>query len=322
MIMNKRSPWWLYPNLLSLDAPVVAVVWMWTLAKSLRVDYVESYTYWLVAAAVWCVYVLDRIFDVVRIRVSVGEDGVLAERHVFHWKHRKVLLFLVLVVIIGAIYSAFNIASGALLSVGISGMVLVLVYLQVRKIDAGEIAYIKNFVAGMIFAYGVSAPIIVESVVLPKYFSDAWYHLSNQENLPFMEVLINSLYNLAWMVRGCIINVFLISPILPILFGLLCFLNITAIDLWGKSRSTDDDDEKDAYEVMLGTGLIVLVGITVFIMANYLSELERAFCYVLMVSAALLQLLNKYRSRFHLNAQRVLADLILILPVPLVWLLA
>ena len=321
--MNKRSPWWLYPNLLSLDAPIVAVVWMWILAKSLRVDYVEDYAYWLVAASVWCVYVLDRIFDVVRFRATHGKDVSLTERHQFHWKYRKILLVIVATVVTASVYTAFNIASEALLSVGLVGVLLVLFYIQVRKIDSGEIAYIKNFMAGMIFAYGVSAPIIVESVVLPKYFNnDVWYHLSNQENLPFLTALVNGLFNFGLMAIGSIANVFFMSPILPVLFGLLCFLNITAIDLWEKSRSTDDKEEKESYEAMLGLGLLILVGLSVFTMANYLSELERIFCYVLMVAAAMLQLLNKYRSRFYLNAQRVLADLILILPVPLVWLLA
>ena len=35
-----RSPFWLLPNLLSIDAPLVAVAWMWMLAQALRVEYI------------------------------------------------------------------------------------------------------------------------------------------------------------------------------------------------------------------------------------------------------------------------------------------
>jgi len=40
-----------------------------------------------------------------------------------------------------------------------------------------------------------------------------------------------------------------------------------------------------------------------------------------MVAAAVLQGVNRYRERFSLSAQRVLADVALLVPVPLFWIM-
>mgnify|MGYP000412758757 FL=1 len=313
---SKRPPFWLLPNLLSLDAPLVAVVWMWILAKSMRVIYVENHAYWLLAGAVWSVYVLDRILDVRHYKGSVEE---MSTRHRFHWKYWKILLPTVIGVIIYCVYSAFNVASSAMLRAGISGIGMCIVYLVARKIDKGEVAYAKNFIAGMTFAFGVAAPIVVESVQLPaRGIYDLWYHFTAASDADFFLALRHGLANFGLMTISTIGIVFA-SSALPFLFGLLCFLNITAIDLWEKSRKSDLDDEKEACETILATGLLVLAAFAVYMVAYRLSEYERPLCYVVMVSTALLYLINKKRSYFYLDAQRVLADFAMILPLPLIW---
>ena len=75
-------------------------------------------------------------------------------------------------------------------------------------------------------------------------------------------------------------------------------------------------------EAIIGTGLIALVAFSVFLAAFKLTETERILAYAVMVSAALLQMLNKRRSMFFLDAQRVLADFVMILPLPIVWILS
>lgn len=315
--MNKRSPIWLWPNLLSLDAPIVAVVWMWVLAKSMRVVYVDAHAYWLLAGAVWCVYVLDRILDVRRYEGVVEE---MSTRHRFHWKYWKILLITVIAVSIYCIYSAFNIASAALLTTGISGIGMVILYLFVRKIDQGEIAYTKNLIAGMTFSFGVAAPIVVESVQLHKGIYDLWFHFSAYSDANFFLALRHGIANFFVMSFSTVAIVFA-SSALPFLFGMLCFLNITAIDLWEKSRKSDTEEEKEACEALLGAGLLMLAAFSGYLLAYRLSEYERPLCYLVMVVAALFQVINKKRSIFYLDAQRVMADFVMILPVPLIWLL-
>ncbi len=313
-----RSPLWLVPNLLSLDAPLVAVCWMWVIAKSMRVVYVETYAYWLLAGAVWSIYVLDRVLDAKRYGGDVSE---MSPRHQFHWKHWKILIFLVAGVVVYCGYSAFNVASSALLTAGVSGVGLVLLYILTRKFDGGDVAYAKNFVAAMTFSFGVSAPIVVESIQLQIGISDIWFHFSEHSDADFFLALRHGAANFLVMTASTVASVFAISS-LPFLFGMLCFLNITAIDLWEKSRRSSEDDEKDACEAILGVGLLALAALAVYLLAFKLSEDERPFCYLVMVAAALLQLVNKNRAMFYLDAQRVLADLALILPLPLFWLLS
>ena len=319
---TKRSPWWLFPNLLSIDAPLVAVLWMWLLAKSMRVVYMDTHSYWLLAGAIWCVYVTDRIWDVRRFcHKGEGKVEEMSTRHQFHWKFRMFLLPLVLVVAGYGIYTAFNVASAALLTAGIAGIGLCLLYALVRVFDDSEIAYVKNFLAGITFAFGVSAPIVVESTPLQMGIVDIWYHFSAASDVGFTEALKHGVANFFSLTFYTVIDVFKIS-ILPFLFGLLCFLNITGIDLWEASRRSEDEDDKEAYEAVFATLSLVLVAFTVYLAAYKLVEFERPTCYIVMVVTALLYFINKKRSLLYLDAQRVLADFAMILPIPLWYLLS
>jgi len=310
----EKSPLWLLPNLLSLDAPLVAVVWMWVLAKSMRVVYVDSHAYVLLAAAVWCVYIVDRILDVRRYEGDVTE---MSTRHQFHWKFRKLLLPVVGAVIVYSVYFAFNSASVALLTAGASGIGLCLLYILVRKVDTGEIAYVKNLIAGMTFAFGVAAPIVIESEELRMGVSDLWFHFTSHSDADFFLALRHGIANFFMMTLYTVKTVFASSS-LPFLFGLLCFLNITGIDLWEKSRKSSSEEEKETCETILASGLLVLAAFAVYLAAYELSEFERPLAYALMVAAALLHLINRNRAKFYLDAQRVLADFAMILPAPLI----
>ena len=315
---TKKSPWWLLPNLLSLDAPLLAVLWMWLLAKSMRVVYMDSYSYWLLAGAIWCVYVVDRVWDVRRFHSRGGDIDQMSTRHRFHWKYRKILLPLVLAVVVYGIHSAFNVASAALLTAGVSGIGLCVIYILVRAFDTGDIAYAKNFIAGITFAFGVSAPIVVESVQLPLGVSDLWYHFTASSDANFFLALKHGIGNFFKMTISTVAVVFS-SGSLPFLFGLLCFLNITGIDLWEKSRRSKNEEEKESCETIFATGALMLAALAVYLAAYSLAEFERPASYVVMVAATLLYLINKKRSIFYLDAQRVLADFAMILPIPLWW---
>ena len=57
-----KTPWWLWFNVLSLDAPLVAVLWQWALAQYHQVKLVPG-CYWALGLAVWLIYVTDRTLD-------------------------------------------------------------------------------------------------------------------------------------------------------------------------------------------------------------------------------------------------------------------
>ncbi|MGA8111383.1 MAG: hypothetical protein WB974_18230 [Acidobacteriaceae bacterium] len=77
----------LHWHLLSLDAPTVAVLWAWTLAREVGASIAWS-TLAVLGIGTWLIYVGDRLLD--------GLPGApridLRERHRFHARHRRPLL--------------------------------------------------------------------------------------------------------------------------------------------------------------------------------------------------------------------------------------
>ncbi|MFC4991055.1 hypothetical protein [Rubritalea tangerina] len=315
--MDKRPPAWLLPNLLSLDAPLVAVIWMWMLARAMRVQYVETSSYILLAAAVWCVYVLDRIRDVRRGVHPI--EGEMPWRHKFHWKGRFVLSGAVLLIVVYSGYFALFEMQRVLLTVGVVGLVLVGCYFLVSLFDRSDVAYGKNLMAGMTFAFGVAAPIVVASEPLPLVLSDVFEPFRGASGLLVVQAFFESLMRFVGMVLMTLKMVLLSVHVL--LFGLLCVMNINAIDLWERSRRSDDPEVKQESEFALSMGLFALVVGAVMAVAFYVDDYSAPLCYAVMASAGLLHVINRERSRFSVAALRVMADLALILPVPLVvWL--
>ena len=82
-------------HLLSLDAPTIAALWTWFIA---RVNYIHLPTSSILAmaVAVWMLYAADRLMDarlmdihLVQLQVNPAED--LEARHYFHHNHRTAL---------------------------------------------------------------------------------------------------------------------------------------------------------------------------------------------------------------------------------------
>ncbi|RZU40576.1 hypothetical protein [Edaphobacter modestus] len=70
-------------HLLSLDAPVVATLWTWFIARANRVP-LQMSSLVAMGAAVWTLYAADRLLDA----QSPGHDALEA-RHYFHQEHRS-----------------------------------------------------------------------------------------------------------------------------------------------------------------------------------------------------------------------------------------
>lgn len=70
-------------HLLSLDAPSVAVLWTWFIAKACRVPLPHS-SLLAMGIAVWVLYAADRLLD-----VRAPDNSQLEERHLFHLQYRN-----------------------------------------------------------------------------------------------------------------------------------------------------------------------------------------------------------------------------------------
>ncbi|HEY0161850.1 MAG TPA: hypothetical protein VGB69_04165 [Edaphobacter sp.] len=76
-----KSPLALW-HLLSLDAPTVATLWTWFIARASRVT-LNTIPLLAMAAAVWTLYAADRLLD-----AQTSEVDALEDRHHFHQQHR------------------------------------------------------------------------------------------------------------------------------------------------------------------------------------------------------------------------------------------
>ena len=202
-----RKPWWLYPNLLSLDAPAVAVAWLFVFARTWRVDYHPGLAYLALGLVVWIIYASDRLLDVT---LRDGGGAAIAPRHLFHQRHRKAfqrgiaaIALATIVLVVGWMpYEVYRYLT--------VGGILVAGYLSLSLFSStppGETPYAKNILAGLAFAYGTA---MVAHVYLPMH--------GLQELLRSRELLC---------------------------FATLCALNIHAIDLWesGSERPGRAHDE-------------------------------------------------------------------------------
>ena len=72
---------WLWPHLLSLDAPLVAVAWSALLARSLQMS-VQPAVLLILALTVWVIYAADRLLDV-RTHLPATSRHLFARTHRF-----------------------------------------------------------------------------------------------------------------------------------------------------------------------------------------------------------------------------------------------
>lgn len=303
---HRRNPFWLMPNLLSLDAPLVGLAWMWMLAKALRVEYIQSQVWFVLPLAIWCIYVLDRLID----SWLHPEQRDSSPRHVFHWRWKWLMLAAALIAGGVCIYHGMFALSRSTFSAGLVAALLCGFYFIMAFFQTGHVPYAKNFIAGMVFAMGVGIPVNASNAtLLVTDMNDVTYAF-------FHTGLLDAIWNIGRMVVSTIVVIFYECREVWV-FGLLCMMNITAIDLWEKADISEDEGSAYHHEQTLTLGLIILAGGSLMFAVMYADQYSKPFFYAVMVAAAALQLINHYRDRFSLNSLRVLADAALLVPVPI-----
>lgn len=75
-------------HLLSLDAPTVAALWVWFIARSSHIS-LPLVVPAAMAIAVWMLYVLDRLLDARTLETGRAGSDDLEARHMFHYRHRR-----------------------------------------------------------------------------------------------------------------------------------------------------------------------------------------------------------------------------------------
>lgn len=272
-----RQPLWLYPNLLSLDAPLVVVAWLYIFARTWRLGYHPWEAYVALGLVVWAIYVADRLLDASMLRATPDK---LEVRHQFHRAHRRqfgigaavalgVALLLVVTKMPMTIYK--HLLLGAVLLAGFFGLSM----LSSQEGDEAPLA--KNVLAGVTFAFGTAMTA----------------HIYRPE-LGIFEMLKSREF---------------------VSFAVLCILNISAIDLWEHAARAADLEIKASDELALTLPLTLLGGAALMFALMDNEQSTRPFFYAILTGSALLYILNRRRTEFSMDALRVLADVALLVPV-------
>ena len=156
MPASYRKPLWLFPNLLSLDAPLVAMAWLYVFAKTWRLGYHPWEAYASLGLAVWIIYVADRLLDA---SLAGGTKAALEPRHRFHVANQR--YFRIAMVIAGLIAVALVVTRmpmatykylllGGVMVAGFFGLSML------SSQDPDEVPHTKNIFAGITFAFGTA----------------------------------------------------------------------------------------------------------------------------------------------------------------------
>lgn len=285
---RRRIPLWLYPNLLSLDAPLVAVLWLWVFASMWRADYLPAPAYIVLWLAVWSVYIFDRLFDA---SLRSGSPELLEERHRFHLEHKGKFRICGFAAASGALLITLTALPVQIFSYATFGGVLVLAFFALSIFSShrrGEVEYGKNIIAGLAFAYGTT---LAAHVHVPA--------LNSVLGIRFLDLAI--------------------SPEV-LVFAVLCIVNITAIDVWESSLHSPDVEERATAELSITLPLALLAAASVVFAYKASRDdgtetIERYYYIAILTASALFHVLGRCRGRFTSSQLRVLADVALIIPV-------
>ena len=155
---NEQISWWLWPNVLSLDAPVIALVWHRAFAKVFGVSWLWPVAIGL-ALAVWGIYLLDRLLDTAQWDAGVI---VATRRHRFAQRHAGLMRVLLGMVVVAGIATVTQLSWSMILFGVVVGMgaAIYFVCFVKRRILVGCLP--KEIACGLIFAIGTAGPVLLE----------------------------------------------------------------------------------------------------------------------------------------------------------------
>ena len=143
--IHPAIPWWLWWNILSADAPMVAVLWAALLshASGSRLHVVDGTILFL---AVWLIYIGDRLLD----GWTAKNRAVLRERHRYCEGHRTILAGLLGVACIAIFLLTFGYLPSGEINAGVKLGALLIAYMMSIHIGRARLASLlpKELVVG------------------------------------------------------------------------------------------------------------------------------------------------------------------------------
>jgi hypothetical protein len=152
---SHTTPWWLWWNILSLDAPTVAVTWALLLARPSHIR-LRAADEIVLSLVVWCIYVSDRVFD----GLKPTNQRVLRERHVFCAKHRRAMTWLLVLAAAAVLWVTADFLAPMEVSAGMKLAAIIGAYMATIHVGHGSMARFvpKELAVGILFAVGTTLP--------------------------------------------------------------------------------------------------------------------------------------------------------------------
>lgn len=153
-----RKPWWRYVYLLGLDAPLIAVLWLFLFAKTWRVDYHPWEAYVALGLMVWAIRIAAKL-----LRSAMMGDAANPLRQ----RRRWLAPIAVAATLISLILIVIHFPIAIYIRLLITG-IFVIAYFALALFSSApeeDVSYPKHLFAGVAFAFGTS---IMAHVYLPN----------------------------------------------------------------------------------------------------------------------------------------------------------
>jgi hypothetical protein len=273
---ERRKSIWLWPNLLSLDAPVVALVWLFMFKVTWQMGYLPWQAYLTLGLAVWVVYVYDKLLDV---KILEAGDKHLVARHDFHSRHQTWLAISAAVAFLICVFFAFFSFPRNIVPFSLPVLLAVGLFFAAVIYGSQEqaIPFSRNMLAGFSFSYGTA---MTAKLFIPE------------------SALFQLLFSSEMMA-----------------FAGLCILNICLIHYW-EHLDIVGEKNPDVEESAILIPMVVVAGLCLIFAVADQTQSSRPFYYSVLMATGLLYTLNRNRGRLSLEVLRVLADVAMIAPLP------
>lgn len=314
---------------MSLDAPLVAVLWQAALARAHKVTLMPA-VHVVLFLAVWVIYMLDRVLD----GFSMPQDARLSIRHEFYRRNRW--LFLLLVIpsgVFALLFLATTEIPAGILWRGVALAFVVGLYLLHYAARGHRPIYVVGnmatcFIAGMVLWLLPLPPpfkMLFGTALVALLVLAVSGRLQGGFRLVPKELLCGYLFAV-----GCTLSVNFFTGDLhahpfsmeTLMLALLCSVNCIAISFY--ERETDARSDRDAMsQTWPGVGraypalLLTVALVAVASLSRRLPVELLLYSVAILLSTLLLGLLHKVARRMAPEMAHVLADAAVALPMAL-----
>lgn len=149
MVVTGRARWWQLANLLSLDAPAVAVVWQALLQRETGTMLLPAGR-WALGLTVWAIYLTDRLLD-----VREGRSAPRTARHEFARRHRRWMAALLALALAADAVTVVRMLRAEVMHTGLVAAAGVAAYLVVLNASGERAWFPKEVLVAALFTAGV-----------------------------------------------------------------------------------------------------------------------------------------------------------------------